>query len=464
MKKTDYIQARKQARKQRNMVVIVSFTVAMVFFSLLGLMMPIRPDESALENRKLKEFPKISFAGVMEGSYFSEISEWYSDSFPLRDVWMKQYDTVKGLYGIRTSQVIQGNAQKDDIPDVPVKPETSTSETEENIPETPAEQSTEAEPQSNAQAEQPKQDVPSETLPPITAQTQNGLFTTGDKAFGIYYFNRTSADIYIETVNRTAQNVAGQAKVYSLLVPLSASFYLDEASLKATDGSDEKAALDYYYGSLSDAVSKVQIYDTMMAHNAEYIYFRTDHHWNGRGAYYAYREWAKTKGVTPHELSEYTQHNFEGFLGSYYAYNKTAEMEANPDTVEAFEPLTHNRLTIHDMTGGVYDWPIVNDVTNYKTTQKYSTFAGADQPYCVISNPNVINGQVALIIKDSYANAMIPFLTDHFQTIHWIDYRYYNGNLTEFVKQNGVTDVIFLTGTEPITSVESMNRMSSLLP
>lgn len=471
MKKSDYIQARKKARKLRNTIVIVSFTIVMSFFFLLGLMLPIRPTESALENRKLKEFPAFSIAGVMDGSYFSEISEWYSDSFPLRDVWMDQYDKIEGLYGIRTNQIVTGNNQKDDIPD-PIKP-AETVEEDQTEAET-AEQTTQVAdqppatmpPQSSTPAETmpPQSSTPAETLPPITAQSQNGLFVVGDQAFGIYYFNRQSADTYIATVNRTAQNLAGQAKVYSMLVPLSASFYLDEATLKSTDGSDEKAAIDYYYGSLSSAVTPLQVYDTLKAHNAEYIYFRTDHHWNGRGAYYAYRVWAEAKGITPHELSEYTARSFPGFLGQYYALNKYAEMESNPDTVEAFEPLTHNRLTLTDRGGSVYEWPIVNDVTNYKVSQKYSAFAGADQPYCVISNPNVTNGQVCLIIKDSYANALIPFLTDHYQTIHWIDYRYYNGDLTAFAKANGVTDVMFITGTEPITSIESMNRMSALLP
>lgn len=465
MKKSDYIQARKKARKLRNTIVIVTFTVAMSFFFLLGLMLPIRPEESALEKRKLKEFPGFSIAGVMDGSYFSEISEWYSDSFPLRDVWMGQYDNLKDLYGIRTSQMIQGNAQKDDIPD-PVKPEEKE---ESSTEQQTAEQSTQTadQPEPPQTADQPQSSQPAEqtgTLAPITAQTQNGLFTTGDKAFGIYYFNRQAADIYIETVNRTANNLAGQAKVYSMLVPLSASFYLDEKTLESTDGSDEKAAIDYYYGSLSDAVTPLPIYDTLMAHNAEYIYFRTDHHWNGRGAYYAYRVWAEAKGITPHELSEYTQHSFPGFLGSYYAYNKTAGMEGNPDTVEAFEPITHNVMTFTDVDGNVLNWPIIKDVTDYKVTQKYSAFSGSDNPYSVISNPNVTNGQVCLIVKDSYANALIPFLTDHYQTIHWMDYRDYNGDITAFAKQNGVTDVIFITGTEPITSIESMNRMSALLP
>jgi len=464
MKKSDYIQARKKARKLRNTAVIVSFTVAMVFFFLLGLMLPIRPTESALEKRELKEFPAFSISGVMNGSYFSEISEWYSDSFPLRDVWMGQYDNLKGMYGIRTSQMIQGNAQKDEIPD-PIKPPETVEE--DKTEEETAEQSTPAaeQPQSTP-AEQPSQSSqqPQETLPPITAQTQNGLFTTGDSAFGIYYFNRQSADIYVETVNRTAQNLAGQAKVYSMLVPLSASLHRRVKTLESTDGSDEKAAIDDHYGSMSDAVTPLQVYDTLKDHNAEYLYFRTDQLWNGRGASYAYRVWAEAKGITPHELSEYTQQSFPGFLGSYYAYNKTAGMEGNPDTVEAFVPITHNVMTFTDKDGNVLNWPIIKDVTQYPVTQKYSAFAAADQPYSVINNPNVTNGQVCLIIKDSYANAIIPFLTDHYQTIHWMDYRDYNGDITAFAKANGVTDVIFITGTEPVTSVESMNRMSALLP
>ena len=53
-------------------------------------MIPVRPKESVLEKRELAKFPQITVSGVLDGSYFSDISTWYSDSYPLRDVWMSR--------------------------------------------------------------------------------------------------------------------------------------------------------------------------------------------------------------------------------------------------------------------------------------------------------------------------------------------------------------------------------------
>ena len=74
-----------------------------------------------------------------------------------------------------------------------------------------------------------------------------------------------------------------------------------------------------------DETKKVNIYDTLMSHNDEYLYFRTDHHWTALGAYYAYEEFAKAKGVKPLPLSKYEKVDFPDFLGSFYA-----DTEKNP--------------------------------------------------------------------------------------------------------------------------------------
>ena len=201
----------------------------------------------------------------------------------------------------------------------------------------------------------------------------------------------------------------------------------------------------------------------------QYLYFRTDHHWTGLGAYYAYNAWAQEKGVDAHALEEYEQVTFPGFTGSYYTETQAAAMEANPDTVIAYKPLTCDRMTFTDTDGNTLNWPIINDVSGYRSTQKYSCFAAGDQPFSYIENPNVANGQACILVKESYADAFVPYLTDHYQFIYWFDYREYNGNITEYIRTvtqtEGINtvDIMFLNGLDPISSIESMNRLNSLM-
>lgn len=453
-RKQEYAKSNKKARKWSNIGSVSLFAAGLVFFGLLGMMLPLRPAESAVEQRELAKFPDADAQTVLNGQFFSKISEWYSDSFPLRDLWMSGSDAMKECYGIRTVQIIQKTGEKDEIPD-PVRETKGQEETVSGQEESTLSVPEESQPDTggtDGNTEQPT------TMAPITAQAQNGLLVNGDTAYGIYYFNRTAADTYISTVNRTAEKLAGQADVYCMLVPISSTFYLDEATLATTDGSDEKQAMAYYYGSLAESVKTVPIYDALDAHKSEYIYFRTDHHWTGLGAYYAYREWAGAKGIQPHELGEYEEIVIPGFLGSYYSTCKASAMEANPDTIYAYKPLTVDTMTFIQSDGLELNWPIIHE------TPSYSCFAGSDNPYSVIHNSNVSNGQSCVVIKESYGNALIPYLADHYETIYWFDYRYYNGDIISFIREQGVNDVIFVNGTEPITSIESMNRLSGLLP
>ena len=73
------------------------------------------------------------------------------------------------------------------------------------------------------------------------------------------------------------------------------------------------------------------------------------------------------------------------------------------------------------------------------------------------------NGRTLLVLKDSYANCFIPFLVDHYQYVYVIDYRYYEGNLTQFVKDKKVNDVILLNNMEAL-SVSRANTILALFP
>ena len=67
--------------------------------------------------------------------------------------------------------------------------------------------------------------------------------------------------------------------VYDMIVPTSIDIMLPESTRAGLNTDDQKKAIDYMYGSMLDETKKVNIYDTLMSHNDEYLYFRTDHHW-----------------------------------------------------------------------------------------------------------------------------------------------------------------------------------------
>ncbi len=283
------------------------------------------------------------------------------------------------------------------------------------------------------------------------------VYIAGGAGYSVYFFNEKNATRYCDSVNRVAENVRGKAQVYSILCPISAGVNLSP-ELQASIGlSDEHEATEWFYDHMDESVRTVTIFPTLKKHNDEYLFFRTDHHWTALGAYYAYCEWCKVKGVEPHELSSFQTYTFEGYLGSFYNYsNKNSALAANKDTVVAYIPNGTNKMTMYMNNGGGYretEWNIVKDVSGYGSGSYYGTFVAGDQPYNYAHNEAVTDGSSVLIVKDSYGNAFIPFLIDHYEHIYWIDYRSYKGwctwagyadtSISALVERREIQDVIF---------------------
>ncbi len=204
-----------------------------------------------------------------------------------------------------------------------------------------------------------------------------------------------------------------------------------------------KAAIDYINSMLDPSVRSVNVVDTLRSHNAEYLFFRTDHHWTALGAYYAYVDFCRAKGIQPHTLDQFTERSSSPFLGSFYNAARYPAMKDNPDTVQTFIPMGTNSMTFTDTSGTEQNWSIITNVSQWSTNSKYNTFVGSDQPYAYAHNPAITDGSACVVIKDSYGNAFIPFLIDHYEHIYWIDFRYYRGTIPQLVKEKSINDVIF---------------------
>lgn len=293
----------------------------------------------------------------------------------------------------------------------------------------------------------------------------DAVYRVGDTGYEMYTYVESTAKKYADNINAIADAVEGTATVYMLPAPLSSGITLPDALYGKDIFSDQKAAEDGIIGFMNDKVVSVPLNKAMMAHRGEYIYFRTDHHWTATGAYYAYAEFCKAAGKTPTPLESYETEEFPGFLGTFYRdTNESSHLGDNPDTVVAYHPLSADAtLDYTDKNGQVIRWPIIYDQSSAPASYKYGTFVGGDQPYTIIKNPALTDGSSCVVVKESFGNAFVPFLVDHYETVHVIDYRYWEGSVSDFVKTNGVDDVLFVNNLSAIRSSVLVGYLHDIL-
>lgn len=250
---------------------------------------------------------------------------------------------------------------------------------------------------------------------------------------------------YAALVSEVADSLNGKTKVYSLIIPTSYGVTLpDDIKTQIANYADQGENIAKVFSKMSENVTPVYCYDDLMTHRDEYLYFRTDHHWNGKGAYYAYEAFCRTKGIEPFTLEKREKKEFDGFLGTMYQNNGKDENLLPSDTVEAFLPVSANAaMKFTNTDGTTYDWPIVKDVSEWSSGAKYNTFAGSDNPITEFTNPDVADGSVLIVVKESFGNALLPYLVDHYSKIYEIDYRYWKGNLVSFAEEVGADDLLF---------------------
>lgn len=244
---------------------------------------------------------------------------------------------------------------------------------------------------------------------------------------------------YLLEFMKNYKSKLGDDRVKVMLIPTASEVLTDKLPLFANgSGYDQNA----YVNSMSSAISKdsyIDVSDTLKKHKDEYIYYRTDHHWTTLGAYYAYELWAKALGLDPVDKEEFdivlASNQFYGTLHSKVNTN------LKPDDLYLYEikdeksyQLTYNLV---DKTDTLYD------LKKLEGKDKYSVYMGGNNALIEVQTNNM-NGRKLLVIKDSYADSYVPFAVNHFEMTYMIDLRYYNGDIDDFVEDNGVTDVLVL--------------------
>ena len=292
-----------------------------------------------------------------------------------------------------------------------------------------------------------------------------GVYVVGSAGYEMYNYVGSLAEKYQSTVNAVADSLSGVSQVYAMAIPLSSGITLPDELFSDIPGSDQAQAEKDILAGMGQNVKTIPLHDVMMSHRTEYIYFRTDHHWTALGAYYAYVQFCTAKGITPHNLSDYEVSQFPGFLGSFYNDGgKPDTMKNDPDTVNAYHPVSATASMKYGdnenstLTGG----QVIFDESTASASLKYGTFIMGDNPFTVIENPEVSNGESCIVVKESFGNAFVPFLVDHYQTVYVVDYRYYSGSITQLARDKGVKDVLFVNNLSAIRGSYQMGKLAGV--
>lgn len=443
-----------KVRKRAYFAASLLFIVALTAMFAFSFDFTDRPAFSESEKRELAAFPKFSFTTLFNGEYFNGINLWFSDTFPFRDNLTSASSKIKSMIGIGQSIHRFSENSGDKIPDAENEVQ-SIADVTVNISPTVS-----------------NDDLMKPALPPQqgnrndAAQGGDGIsqsfgfvYISGNSAYEYYNFVQSTADKYASTVNNAAASLKDSGiSVYNMVIPTSIDITLKDNVRKDLNTSNQKDALNYINSKLSADVKTVAIYDLLRAHNSEYLYFGTDHHWTALGAYYAYAQYMTVKGKPYEKLDTFKQYAFSGFLGSFYAdTNKNNALAQAPDTVYAYMPPYNIDFKMRQSGKTEFtDYPLICDASDFSPSYKYLCFIGGDNPISVIENKDMPEGESCVLVKESFGNAFAPYLACNYKYVYIIDYRHYDGDITDFAKEKGVTDII-------IQNNISMTRNSSLV-
>lgn len=444
------------------------------------------PRETESNYTTLKEFPEFSFEDLFSGKYFKGISDYFSDTIFGRDTFVDFETKINGLYGLEEEEKLITLKPEESDPDQDQSLNDETSAGKDNFIE-------ESDTNSDYSSESPESSfTPDESEPQIESQpeqseTEQGgglaeisgsILIIGNRAMEIYYGSEKGAIRYAEILNKFADGLDSSVNVYSMVIPKSSAYYLAQATQEKYQklAIRNKNNIDTISNTLSEKVIDVNIYDILGRHANEEIYARTDHHWTALGAYYASSVFAEKAGTAFDDISEFEAIRRPGYLGTYYyvysSKDNNTVLQNNPEDFLSFIPDTKYTTEYYSSKGfsdGAIDESRLSEhngfffeISDKKIGSWYSTFILGDT-YCVkAKSEECKNGRKLLIVKDSYGNALAPFMIEGFEEIYIVDGRKYTKNLKETINEFGITDVLFAECTFSAVGGDYLNALEEL--
>ncbi len=435
---------------------VVGFVGALIVGGSLLLGSPSAGGETSEdENRTLAPAPTLTAASLLSGTYTAELEAFVADHFPQRDLfislnfWLKEHrgfhDEQLAVYDIED---IGEGAVEDGLDQLAPLPDEALAELDDPVampgqdPIPAAIALDDMDLGDDVDENEADGETKQARLAPRTkAMVRRGLIVSEGRAMQIFTAGPDGAPGYARTINYYADTLADKGvNLYVLIVPTAQAFYMPEKFSRHAE--NEPANIRATQALLRSGVTAVDVYSALKEHSDEYIYFRTDHHWTGRGAYYAYDAFCKAAGLTATPMADMERRTLKAFHGPLYKFTRDATLAASPDTVEYWVPKVATTTTRYNASAP--DDPVPGKLLAERGVG-YGVFLGGDAPLMVVKtaeNP----GRRALLLKNSYGNAFSVFLAQHFEETLIVDYRHFRGRLLDLIEKHKITDLVILNG------------------
>lgn len=370
----------------------VIFVFCALFFGMfLFSLFPKEREFSETENRYLQQKPEFHIKKVFDGSFEADYEAYLKDQFPGRDDWVGIKNKFEYSLGKQEMNGIYVGKDGYFIENHPAK---------------------------NYESQIAKDN--------ITALSKTVSF-------------------YEETL--------GEGRVKVMLVPNAVSILKDKLPEYAMP-YDQREYLEQVNAGIQKEDVLVPLYDTLMEHKEEGIYYHTDHHWTTMGAYYGYQKWCMESGVSPVALSDMEQTLLtKDFLGTI---SSKINFSMKGDEIYRFEPkgadytATYRNLEEQE---SLYEEAALN------TKDKYGYFLKGNNGVVTVTNHNMTEGKTLLVVKDSYANCFLPMIAAHYQKVYVVDLRYYSSLLSESATEWEVDEVLILYNVNSFATDTYVQRM-----
>lgn len=239
----------------------------------------------------------------------------------------------------------------------------------------------------------------------------------------------------IQSIHQTTPDL----RKYIMLVP-TAALLQDKLPAYAPMG-DEHAALNRVRQSLPSDIRFVDVYPALSAGREDAIFYKTDHHWTSKGAYDAYRVLCKQMGIVPKDEAAFNIRQVtDAFYGSLYS--KSGFRHLQPDRIDLYLPKEERKKKVDYVDEG-RTTDSLYQMDNLSKKDKYTVFLNGNHALVRITTDHP-DGKKLLVVKDSYANSLIPFLAEHFAEIDVVDLRYYEESVAKLIQDRQFHDMLFL--------------------
>ncbi|MGN0163146.1 MAG: DHHW family protein [Candidatus Ornithomonoglobus sp.] len=362
----------------------------MLIGSAIVLMCPADTESVLAENREPQAFPAFSVSSVWSGEYMSQINDYVNDNIGFRSRIMSLSDKIQSCFGFLPKGMGKIISTTKDIG---------------------------------------------------TAESQDSHLVLYDgKIMEMFLSNPEVEEKYAEALNTVREALPADVEMYSMLIPtqleFSEPFYagVEDSQLQAIEAVDSRLS----------GIKTVDVYGRIaeaMAAGENYLYFNTDHHWTMDGSYLGYAAYMEATGGAPEPKTLYRLKELGAFRGSLYLKARSQLPWDTYDNMFYYDTVENGDFgMLMRAEDGVMEYGTQTPVFDTNNCD-YTLFFGGDQPLMEITNNNNPEGKTVIILKDSYANALVPWLLNDYYRVVVIDPRSFGGNLLDEVERYNADEV-----------------------